>query len=200
LSGALVNILTRGTITNPASIARAPALMGDCRMVGNELLKQILRIINPVLNPKQLHTAARLTLFQYNPYKNGARNDPAKAPHEIPISWAIKVIPPLYWAMAITDEIITNTTISIRINKSCFLSVMFLMTWPFRKSKVKVEAEDITKDERVDIEAANTIRITTPIMTSENCESIVGIIESYTTPFGPTSTTSAYNRPKLPKK
>ena len=52
LSGAFVKALISGTIINPASIVNAPALIGDCKIVGKEFLKKIFNVINVVLKIK----------------------------------------------------------------------------------------------------------------------------------------------------
>ena len=94
-----------------------------------------------------------------------------------------------------------NTTIRQRIMLNCFLSLIDLMILPLKKSRVSVDAEAITSEERVDMDAANTRTITTPIMTSENHERMVGIIESkMTAPLALRSITPEYRRPKLPRK
>ena len=92
--GFLVKILTSGTITNPASIATAPQLIGDCSIFGKWLLKSILASIKAELNRKLDHAAAFVTFFEYSESRYGARNAPASAPHEIPIRSAIKVVFP----------------------------------------------------------------------------------------------------------
>ena len=43
----------------------------------------------PTPQIKLTRQAATVVRFQYRPYKNGARQAPAIAPHEIPISCAI---------------------------------------------------------------------------------------------------------------
>lgn len=62
------------------------ALIGDCSSVGKLVRNSMFAIIRP--QPKMKHTqhARRLVRFQYRPYRNGARNAPASAPHEMPIS------------------------------------------------------------------------------------------------------------------
>ena len=69
-------------------------------------------------------------------------------------------------------------TINTRIMKSCFFSSISFITWPLSKSRVKVELDARTSDERVDIEADNTRMTTTPINMSGRFESITGITAS----------------------
>jgi hypothetical protein len=105
--------------------------------------------------------------------------------------------------IAITEEITINTTISIRMITNCFLSLIFLITWPFKKSSVKVEEEAITNEERVDIDAANTRTIIRPIIASLlNPERIPGMIESKPSAglAAEASALFANIRPKLPRK
>ena len=108
-------MVTRGTITRPASMVKAPAFMGDRSSGGKLGLKNMFAIINTVANMKQHHTAGLEVLFQYSPNRNGARNAPASAPHETPMSCAMKVIPPLYCIVAITDEMMMKKAIRILI-------------------------------------------------------------------------------------
>ena len=68
----------------PATIAIAPALIGEAMYPRNRL-----DTVMPIPHAKLAQTAARVTPFQYRPYKNGAKNAPASAPQEIPISCAI---------------------------------------------------------------------------------------------------------------
>ena len=90
-------MLTTGTSRKPASMANAPQLMGDCKMGGNADRKSMFKTMMPVPKMKLAQAPAvvtryhLVTRFQYNPYRNGARNAPAKAPQETPISCAIKV-------------------------------------------------------------------------------------------------------------
>ena len=78
--------LTIGTMIIPAIIAIAPVLIGDAMNLKN----MFDTVINMPL-AKLVQTAAFVTPFQYNPYINGAKNAPANAPQEIPISCAMKV-------------------------------------------------------------------------------------------------------------
>ena len=50
----------------------------------------MLDTVIPTPAAKLAHTAAGVTRFQYSPYRNGARNAPASAPQEIPMSCAMK--------------------------------------------------------------------------------------------------------------
>ena len=82
---------TTGTRTSPASIQKAPALMGERSRAGKLAWKKILAVITTVENRKLVQQAARVAFFQYRPYRKGARKAPASAPQLTPISWAIKV-------------------------------------------------------------------------------------------------------------
>lgn len=98
-SGFLVKKLTRGTRTNPKSIANAPALIGE-RMLSlqpNALtlstkdgkspkLKRIIcTTVMPTPEMKLAHTEAFVIFFENRPYIKGAKKAPAKAPQEIDI-------------------------------------------------------------------------------------------------------------------
>jgi len=107
----------------------------------------------------------------------------------------------LYWITAIHEEMIINTTISVLMIRSCNFSLIFLITLPFRKSSVKVDAEAMTREESVLMDAANTKTMTTPIITSPKFESMAGTMASKTTPPpGLYIFESEYNLPKLPRK
>ncbi len=90
-SGFGVKRLTTGTMINPASMAMAPQLIGDCMMAGKESRKKILAIIRMELNRKQTQQEAFVTFLEYREYIKGARKEPARAPQDTPISCAIKV-------------------------------------------------------------------------------------------------------------
>ena len=60
--------------------------MGDCINAGKLARKNIFASISTVLTAKETQTEAAEAHFKYSPYKNGARNAPARAPQEIPIS------------------------------------------------------------------------------------------------------------------
>ena len=96
LSGAFDNRLTTGTMINPASIANAPALIGDCNSTGKDARKKMLAIIRIEPKAKQIKQESFVVRFQYKLNKNGAKKEPASAPHEIPISCAMKVTADLY--------------------------------------------------------------------------------------------------------
>ena len=161
--------LIKGTIKSPAIIAIAPALIGDFINP-----KNIFATVSPtpVINPA--HTPARVTPFQYKPYKNGAKNAPANAPHEMPISCAIKV----GGSSAITTETTIKNTIKTCIVTICFFSLIFFIILSFKRSSVSVELDVSTREERVDIDAESTSTTTTPISRSGSMESICGIILS----------------------
>ena len=110
--------LTTGTMTNPASIAITPQFIGDLIIAGNMLLLSILSIMMPQPKMNEVHAAAFVVFFQYSANKNGARNAPARAPHEIPIICAINVFLLEYWKIAITEEMTTNTTTKILMKRS----------------------------------------------------------------------------------
>ena len=82
----MVNTLTIGTKIKPANIHNTPALMGDFKIGGKILGKIMLVSITTTENKKLTHTETAVVLFQNNPYKNGAKKAPAKAPQEIPIN------------------------------------------------------------------------------------------------------------------
>ncbi len=63
-SGDFVKLLTKGTNTSPKSMAKAPALMGDCSRTGKEERKSILRIMSREANMKQVQTEALVARFQ----------------------------------------------------------------------------------------------------------------------------------------
>lgn len=176
----------------------APQLIGDCIIAGNELLKKIFASISAELKIKQTQQAAFVTRFEYREYINGARNEPASAPHETPMSCAINVIELLYCIRARIDDMAINTTTRILMYNTCFLSLIFFIKLSFKKSIVSVELEAITRDDSVDIDADSTRITTSAISSGLKPESIVGIIESY--PFAATSISSENRRPKPPRK
>ena len=164
-----VKRLTIGTIISPPIIATAPQFIGFINF------KKMLIMVNPTPNVKLAQTAAFVVFFQNNPYKNGERNAPARAPHEMPISCAINV----GGFNAITTEIIIKNKTRIRIVSRVFLSSIFLKTDSFRTSSVSVELEVNTSEDNVDMEAESTSTTTIPIRISGNVESICGTILSY---------------------
>ena len=110
----------------------------DCSSGGKRDFAVIFSSITKVENRKLTHTAATVVPFQYRPYMKGAKNAPARAPQEIPISCAIKV----GGSIAMITLIAINTTKKILIQRSCFLSSIFLTTLSLIKSNVKVELDD----------------------------------------------------------
>ena len=78
----------------------------------------------------------------------------------------------------VNAEIATNTTMNMRIMKSCFFSDIFFTTWPLIRSRVRVELDERTRDAKVDIEAEKTRTITTAIRIGERVSSIVGMMLS----------------------
>ena len=58
--------------------------------------RKMLVTISTELNRKQTQQDALVTLLEYSEYRKGARNDPARAPHDTPINCAIKVTALLY--------------------------------------------------------------------------------------------------------
>lgn len=128
----------------------------------------------PTPQMKFAHTAAFVTFLLNKPYMNGARNEPARAPQEYPISCAMNV----GGFKAITTEITMKNTIKMRIVKSVFFSFDFFMQVILRKSSVNVELDVSTSDESVDMEAERTRTTTTPIKISGRVESICGTMLS----------------------
>ena len=55
------------------------------------------------------------SLFPIKPIQKGCQESAGECPQDTPISWAMKVIFPLYCTMAMTTEIAINTTIRIRM-------------------------------------------------------------------------------------
>ena len=78
--------LTIGTSIRPASIQKAPQLIGDCSIGGKYWRRKIFSIITIEENRKLVQQAAFVVFFQYSPYRKGARKAPARAPQEMPIS------------------------------------------------------------------------------------------------------------------
>ena len=136
--------------------------------------------------------------FQYRPYRNGARNAPAMAPQEIPISCAMKVTLLWYWIRAMTTEMAIKTTIRPRMMRSCPFSSIFRWEWSRIRSRVMVELEVRTSEDSVDIDAERTRITTIPIRRSGSPDSMAGMMESY--PSAATLTRSENSRPKPPRK
>ena len=75
----------------------------------------------PIPQPKAklAQHAARVTFLLYRPYINGAMNEPASAPHDIPIICAMNVKPGFAsLTIAITAETATKNTTNTRSMKS----------------------------------------------------------------------------------
>jgi hypothetical protein len=96
------------------------------------------------------------------------------------------------------DDTAMKTAIKILIENSWALSSILRTIFPFKKSRAKVDAEVMTSDESVDIDAAKTSTITTPISGSGNPESMEGIMESK--PPALTLAASENSRPNPPRK
>ena len=176
----------------PATIAAAPALIGDLIH-----LKNIFKRVMPTPHAKLAQTEAFVIFLEYSPYRKGARKAPARAPQEIPISCAIKV----GGSRAITTEITTKNTSKIRMHSSCFLSSIFFTRFPLIRSSVSVELEVSTREDKVDMEADSTSTITIPIRISGRDCNIVGIMASYTTlPSALRIASESKSRPKPPRK
>ena len=109
----------------------------------------------------------------------------------------------LYCTSARMAEMAMNTTISARMQSTCFLSLIFFTTVPLMKSMVKVEDEVMTSEESVLIEAERTSTTTRAMSMGESPSSILGMMASKPPagmPFGPTFSTSEKRRPKPPRK
>ena len=68
------------------------------------------------------------------------------------------------------------------------------------KSRVKVELEVITREERVDIDAESTSTTTTPMSTGESPESMVGMMASKFPAARIASVEGKISLPKPPRK
>ena len=110
----------------------------------------------------------------------------------------MKVTLDLYWMMASTTEMAMNTTMRHRITRTCFFWLMPFTRWSRIRSRVRVELEASTREDRVDMEAESTRMTTTAMSTSDSPESMVGMMESY--PLAATSIWSEKSRPKPPRK
>ncbi len=91
-----------------------------------------------------------------------------------------------------------KNAISPRMTNNCVCSSIFLITLPFKKSSVNVDADVMTSDESVEIDAANTSTMTMPTRRSEKPDSMDGMMESKPPAF--TLAPSAKSLPKPPKK
>lgn len=101
-----VSRLTIHTIGNPPTMAMAPQLTG---LIGLPSIMLITVIPTPQM--KHAQTDVVVMFFQYSPSMKGARNAPASAPHEIPISCAMNV----GGLSAMSSDIVMKNTISTRI-------------------------------------------------------------------------------------
>lgn len=80
--------------------------------------------------------------------------------------------------MAMTTEMAMKMTMSTRMMSTWVFSFISFTKLSFKKSRVRVELEASTREDRVDMEADST-RITTMAMsTSGSPESMVGMMES----------------------
>ena len=184
----------------PPTIATAPQLIGDCITAGNLNNPHVLLIkfsvMIPVPHIKHVQQAATVVFFQYKPYKNGARNAPAIAPHETPISCAMNVILLEYCTMAITADTATNITSMSLMTSICFFSSIFGAMTGFIKSMVSVELDVRTSEESVDIDAESTSMTTSPIRAAGSFSSRCGMMAS-----NPSVATSVpVSLPKPPRK
>ena len=80
--------------------------------------------------------------------------------------------------MASTTEMAINTTMRQRMTKTWRFWSMSFQTWSFSRSRVSVELEVSTREDRVDMEADSTRTTTTASRTSGRPDSIVGMTES----------------------
>ena len=138
----------------------------------------MLASMTTVEKRKLVQQAAAVVRFQYRPKRKGARKAPARAPQLTPMSWAMKVMLERYWTMARTTEMAMKTTTSPRIQRTCRFSSMPGNTSSLRKSRVRVELEASTREERVDMEAERTRITTTAMRMVERPESMVGTTAS----------------------
>ena len=87
---------------------------------------------------------------------------------------------------------------------SCRFSSIFFTTWPLSRSRVTVEEEVSTREDRVDMEAESTRMMTMAMRMSGRLESMAGITASKPPTGLPvagfTPTTSENSRPKPPRK
>ncbi len=90
------------------------------------------------------------------------------------MSWAMKV----GGFRARSTDTRIKTAIRTRMMPSCFLSSISGMTVSLRRSRVSVELEVSTREDRVDMEAESTRTMTIPIRRSGRVESIWGMMLS----------------------
>ena len=152
---------------------------------------------------KQTNAEAFVTPFQYNPYKNGAKNDPARAPQETPIICAINVTSGCAsLKIAITADTKIKNTINTLITNTCFFSDISFLDAGLITSSVNVELDVSTSDERVDIDADNTSTMTTAMTSAGSVDNMVGTMVSNSgfPVAGLMVTLSAYSLPNPPRK
>ena len=77
-------------------IQKTPQFIGLLSKVGKIEGTIILATITTTEKMKLTQQEAAVMRFEYKDHINGPRKAPAKAPHEIPINWAIKVTLLLY--------------------------------------------------------------------------------------------------------
>ena len=92
--------------------------------------------------PYAKHTAQAgfVERFQYSPYRNGARNDPASAPHDTPIICASMEKWNVALRIAITVDTAMKNTTKTRTQRSFFLSLISFFAAGAITSSVSVEA------------------------------------------------------------
>ena len=83
------------------------------------------------------------------------------------------------FTIAMTAEIKIKNTMKILITKICFFSDISFFIDGLITSRVNVELDVSTKEERVDIEADSTSTMTMAIIMEGSEESMAGMIESY---------------------
>ena len=141
--------LTSGTTINGTIMAIVEAIGEFC---GPNLKNKTIASVSPVAIPALAPQS--VVLFQYNPYRYGAMNDPATAPQESDIRVMIK----LNSFFAIKYESATKTPLKKRIIKSEFSLDMRGFTWPLYMSIAIAEAETKISEDKVDIDAESTKR------------------------------------------
>ena len=190
----------------PPIMASAPQFMG---LIGLPI--SILMPVRPTPHTKHAQMAVVVIPRQYSPSINGARNAPANAPHEIPMSCAINV----GGLRAIIKEMTMKKTMRMRMittfRRSTFSETVSLMlpssTSPgsdflsrYIMSRVRVLADVSTSDASVDIDAERTSSVTRAMRMSGNVMSIEGTMASKSRrPLG-RSGGVPNSRPKPPRK
>ena len=133
----------------------------------------------PTPKAKETHTEAFVAFFQYSPYRKGARKAPASAPQETPIICAMKVMPGFAsLMMAMAAETAMKKTIKPCIIPTTVFSSGSFFILGMITSRVSVELEVSTSEDRVDMEAESTSTITIAMMTSGSVDSMVGMMVS----------------------